>query len=261
MEMIRNFGLTFNKYMRENAKSLLIKYAALLGALCVLSLWIGYNYNIGDIVYNGYTYDRALSSELGIFTFLLVVFALVSASGTMYMMRSKESSLSTLMTPSPMLSKFLVAWIFNVPVAVALFICFSYAADYLRYLLYSSIAVNKSAIITPFSFEALGIPSEVIQIFFMFIIAGQAIFVLGSTIWPNKAVIKTVIASVVIFWVYAAFVVLGMRLSGPQISVVNNFLDEEPSMANLWVADIVFSLFIYAVAYFRFKESEIINRW
>lgn len=261
MEMIRNFGLTFNKYMRENAKSLLIKYAALLGALIVVALWIGYNYNIGDIVYNGYTNDRAHSSELGIFTFLFVIFSLASASGTMYMMRSKESRLSTLMTPAPMMSKFLVAWIFNVPVAVALFICFGYVADYLRYLLYSSINGNESFIIAPFSFATYNIPSEVIQIFFMFIMAGQAIFVLGSTIWPNKAVIKTVIASVVIFWIYAALVVLGMRLSGPQISVINNFLDEEPSMAKLWVADIVFSLFIYAVAYFRFKESEIINRW
>lgn len=258
MELMQNFGLTFSKYIRENSRALLIKTLGLLAILVVLALWIGYAHNTEEWDYGDFPqYDRSHPAELGFFSVILMFMAMAGASEVMGVMDTKERRISTLMTPSSQLSKFVSAWIINVPVLVGVYVAFAYFADFIRYLVYSSFG-NSDNLVEPFTFEASNVPSEVIQVYFMAVIFFQSLFVLGGTVWSGKAFIKTAIALVALGMVYSALISLGFGLTETGAFYKT---DNEPSMSNLWILDIAVSLGIYVLAYFRFKESEIINRW
>ncbi|KAB4204560.1 hypothetical protein GAQ04_14465, partial [Bacteroides uniformis] len=90
----------------------------------------------------------------------------------------------------------------------------------------------------------------------------QSFFLLGSTVWPKNALIKTFAAGVCIFVSYILIAVLCLETILP-----NNFFMTEPYInreaSSDWLIFITsfFALFNWVLAYFRFKESEIINRW
>lgn len=258
MELMQNFGLTFSKYLRENSRQLLIKMLGLLAVLVVLALWIGYAYNMDSYAYY-MKYDLAHSTELAFFAIILLFLAMGGASEVMAFMNTKEHRISTLMTPSTQLSKFLSAWIINVPVLVGVYMAFAYFADFVRYAVYSSLDIPDTYVM-PFSFKSNDIPSEVIQAYFMFVIFLQSLFVLGGTIWSSRAYIKTIIALVAVGLVYSALVSLGFNLT-MRGGHYHRIFSDEPSLTAMWIANIAVSLGIYVLAYFRFKESEIINRW
>ena len=235
---IKRFGLVMARDLRENMRSLLIRYVGLLVALCVISLLIGYNYNLGNWR--------------------------IDASNTMAMMSTKETRLSTLMLPASMLEKFVSAWIINVPVFVALYIGFAYFADFVRYVVFKFFVETQNAVST-FSFLAVNMPSDVIHAFFMLLIVGQSLFVLGGTIWYKRAFLKMLIVLVAIGIVYNILFWNGytIGLGDTQLESFSRvYSEEEPSfILKAWIMTIVFSLGIYVLSYFRFKGSEIINRW
>ncbi len=260
MELMQNFGLTFSKYVRENSRTLLIRLLGLLAILIALALWIGYVYNTESWNIGPHDYDRAHLREMGFFSVILIFIAAAGASEVMGMMDTKERRISTLMTPSTQLSKFVTAWIINGPVLVGVYVAFAYIADFVRYLVYSSLDI-AGCYVAPFSFGSINAPSEVIEAYFMFIILIQALFVLGGTVWSGKSFIKTAIFLVALCMVYSAFVSLGFSLTVVEGGNYFKLFNNEPDKAWIWVADIAVSLGIYVLAYFRFKESEIINRW
>ena len=67
----------------------------------------------------------------------------------------------------------------------------------------------------------------------------QSCFVLGSSVWPKNSFIKTFSAGMIIFIAYVLIVV---------------------GFACLSAIAVLFTLTNWTLAYFRFKESEIINR-
>lgn len=256
---MQNFGLTFDKYLRENLKSLILKICGLFAVLAMIALWIGYVYNTEEWDYTSLVYDRAHMREVGFFSFLLVLISMVCASDAMSIMSSKEKRLSTLMTPSTMLSKFVTVWIVNVPLPVAVFVLFGYAADFLRYLVYLPFA--HSGDVRPISLFDLGIPTEVINVFFMMIVIGQSLFMLGGTVWSKRPTLKTVVALALICIVYTMLAKFGHILALKPGYFWFSFSDAEPQIWVCWIITAVISAGIYALSYFRFKESEIINRW
>ncbi|MCM1504294.1 MAG: hypothetical protein NC127_03755 [Muribaculum sp.] len=257
MKLLQNFGYTFRKYLRENMKSLLIKSAGLLAILCIVALWIGYLYNT-DERYEAY--DCAHGNELIFFTIILMFVALASASGSMSIMSTKEDRVSTLMVPSTMLSKFITVWIVNVPLAVAVFIAFAFVADLVRFLVYAPFVSVTGARVEIFSLSEIGHDSA--NVFFIILVIGQAVFMLGSTIWNKRAFLMTIVALVLTGAVCVLLARLGFSLTvadspyyytdGPNI---------EPQWWMAWVPACIVSLGLYVLTYFRFKESEIINRW
>ena len=90
----------------------------------------------------------------------------------------------------------------------------------------------------------------------------QSLFVLGSSIWPKNSFLKTFASGTIIGMVYFAVGALVSKVlleSGRYYS--GGVLESKET--TLWiviVAGIFFALVNWVLAYFRFKESEIINR-
>ncbi len=254
MGLLQNFGLTFSKHIRENMRSLLLKIAGLFAVLCIIALWVGYVNNTGSL--GSSVSDRAHSNEQALFSIMFLFTTMACASGAMSAMSTKEERLSLLMLPSTPMAKFLTVWIINVPLVTIVFLVFAKMADFLRYF-YSSLAGEGGAFVEP-----LTIDSHTMNVFLMFVIVGQSLFMLGSTIWSKRAFVKTVLALWIIGLVYAILVHFGLELAkinGPYF--ISDSVIGEPKMWMFWVASVVISLGIYVLSYFRFRESEIVNRW
>ena len=92
--------------------------------------------------------------------------------------------------------------------------------------------------------------------------AVQSFFLLGSVIWPRNSLVKTFAAGVCIIIVYTLIAAALMKVFLP-----DNFYMANPGIPNETMLTLIstglclFALFNWVLAYFRFKESEIINRW
>lgn len=91
----------------------------------------------------------------------------------------------------------------------------------------------------------------------------QSIFILGSSIWPRNSFVKTFSAVIVIIIVYVAIgsVLAKILFEGRGGHGVHQTMSDEAMMHLSTVVFFVMAIFNWVVAYFRFKESEIINRW
>ena len=87
----------------------------------------------------------------------------------------------------------------------------------------------------------------------------QSSFVLGSTIWPKNAFLKTFVAGAIIFITYVLFI-LWMNDLFDIGTTLDRSLDKERVWITLAIVFSICALFNWTLAYFRLKESEIINR-
>ena len=92
----------------------------------------------------------------------------------------------------------------------------------------------------------------------------QSFFVLGSVIWPKRSFVNTCVALVCISIAYITVGVIVAKVFAEQfkVHVINGIYSSEDSFSFVVISLCSFiALFNWTLAYFRFKESEIINRW
>lgn len=256
------------KEMVESWKSNVLRLVLLYGLMAVVMVWNGYS--TYRVEYD-FSEDPTWMFLLIVFIWALWIFGCLSASFTMEKMKSKTSRTSVLMTPATPFEKFFSRWmVFTVVFLVVFLICYR-LADYTRVYVFSLIYPEKDYIAAVDLSHLVGDKtghytlcsnnlqlSGIIASYFF----SQSLFVLGSSIWPKNAFLKTFSAIAIIVTVYfsvAAF--LGKLLfKHKNVSFIGEGLSNE---AYSWLLIAVFTFFTllnWTLAYFRFKESEIINR-
>lgn len=267
---ISRFMNLCRKNMVESWRKNLLRVALMYGVMTVIFVWAGY-----------LKYDKLAPDsldpmiEISIYVFLWfgMICGCISASFTMENMKSKTSRLSALMTPATPFEKYFSRWLVSTIVYVLVFIIAFKLADYTRVIIYSlaypehTIAVTKLKYLFvtsgDYSFFA-HVPIQTKKLCFVFYFFFQSCFILGSSIWPKNSLVKTFVTGFVI-----------MLLHGFAIGVVGQFLFDEADFTNkmtpenfennvrdlIFIAGTFFILLNCTLAYFRFRESEIINRW
>lgn len=201
-----------------------------------------------------------------IFRFCGTAFCALGASLFMENMTSNGLRLNTLMSPASTLEKFLSRWVICVlGTTIAFLICFA-LADLIR-VAYYSIYYPEGVWFDGhmYGIRYLG-PIEMMKqtehwyYFWGSIATVQAIFVLGSTVAPKNAFLKTFGALIILIvaWGFAVGNVFAALLPDAY-----RFRPENPEEIFDTIArimPIVVLTFCYITAYFRMKESEIINR-
>lgn len=253
------------KDMVESWRTNVLRIALVYGVMTIVLLWMGYlSYNnessmIGE--------DEMWRPMLLFFMWCLWGFGCLSASFTMEKMKSKTSRLSTLMTPATSFEKYFSRWLVSTLVFLVVFLIAFRLADYTRVLVYTLVYPELEAI-APLPFSHLtGDHTEYYVLFretkvFILVIAlyffTQSCFVLGSSIGPKNAFLKTFAGLAIIVAVYALLMALMFELFLRGVSSV--FISDDYCTIISFTALSVFTLFNWSLAYFRFKESEIINR-
>lgn len=264
------------KDMVENWRANVLRMVLMYGVMAVIMIWGGAS------MYTSCAYgirgseDPAWDFLLVLFMWGLFGFGSLSASFTMEKMKSKTGRLSALMTPATPFEKFFSRWFVSTIVFLVVFLIAYKLADYTRVLIYSLkypeigqiAATPLGRLLKPDSltedvsgyyfFPSINILLLCISLYFFV----QSLFVLGSSVWPKNAFLKTFAAGIVIVIIY---VLVAIGLSNLLFDGGRSFYFSRDFSEEL-IANIVTSLAVimtlvnWTIAYFRFKESEIINR-
>lgn len=260
------------KDLTENWKKHLLRFILVFGGLTLFFLWLGslqYLHNEHRIQY--WTKDPVWNSILPTLILGIFISGCLSASFINEKMISKTGRTSVLMLPATMFEKFLSRWIIFCIAYPLVFLLAFKLADFARVLIYSSIC-PEITLISPFSimdtYDLFINDNEKNIYYFHFFTAFffflQSFFVLGSTLWPKNAFLKTFTAGLLLtilwvgtgIWSLNTFIPNNFYMAGPPFG-----LSETGALTITITVIYLFALFFLALAYYRFKESEIINRW
>lgn len=259
------------KEMVENWKTYILRSVMVYGMMAIVFIWDGYfDYQRPDIHSQGV--DPLWAFEARIFLFAFVIWGCISASFAMERMKTKTSRTVVLMTPATMFEKFFSRWLIATCGFVVVFLIAFKMADWTRVVVYM-LKYPDSDIISSFPlwqfwtnsdafYEAAngGGPRMIVFISWCFFV--QSFFMLGSTIWPKNALIKTFSAGISIVVAYVLFAIMMGKVFLPDnFFIAKMGLSDETMLNVLVVISLILTVFNWVVAYFRFKESEIINRW
>lgn len=262
------------KEMVESWKANLLRFVMMYGIMAIAFVWNGYfQYNNPErLLRRGATQDPIWNFELIIFLWAIIIMGMLSASFIMERMKTKTNRIAMLMVPATMFEKFLSRWlVFTYGFLIVFLIAFK-LADWTRVAVYMISYPELKDIIasTPLSYlvgkEQYWTAFQSSDGFMLGLSAyffAQSLFVLGSSIWPKNSFVKTFSAIVVIAIIFIAIgaTLIKIVFEARGTRGVNSSISDEEVM--LWTTIIFFgmAIFNWVVAYFRFKESEIINRW
>lgn len=254
------------KNMVESWKVNLLRVVLMYAVMAVIFVWSAY-----------FDYKNPLSNEsiirtsLYVFLWFGTICGCISASLTMENMKSKTSRLSALMTPATPFEKFFSRWLVSTIVYIVVFIIAFTLADYTRVVIYSiaypeqtiAAAQLKYLFATSGDYAIMQNGPDTIGALILLYFVFQSCFILGSSIWPKNSLIKTFVAGFAII-LLQGFIVGGVAqllFNNPSfVGKVSpqNYEQNFKYLGLIWGSVIV--LFNWILAYFRFKESEIINR-
>ena len=279
---IKRFGLVFRKDFMENRKLYVLFFLTMLGIMAIYSIigTINYCHQLGNTaVYNYMLHHRYL---LIFFSFTFFTGGLLFASTFMMPMNSKLKMLSFLSSPSSNFEKYLSRWIIvTIGYVIAFFIAM-WIADFLRVTVanvyYPDLEIkflDLTKLIYPRDDNRLGeyLMSKIdfkiwVFIYFFF----QSLFLLGATFWEKASFVKTfVVLSVIVFvyimlcrWTILLSYEEGLEGFGRVLNSLNPFTKnenaEKPFIVLVCTVLSVFTLTNWILAFFRFRESEIIKR-
>lgn len=265
------------KDMVESWKSNVLRIVLLYGVMAVVLVWNGYfEYRTHDsfhFIERHAHSDPAKIFILLAFLWFLFGFGCLSASLMMEKMKSKTSRQAALMVPSTSFEKFFSRWLIAIVVFLVVFLITFKLADYTRVLVYSLVYPDIKEIISPvslgdlvgkgkgwFAFHEMYELRCVLSIY-VFV---QSLFVLGSSVWPKNSFLKTFAAVTIIVSIYVMVTMMmgNMLLQGSGKDYGSIFPSVTEKQAFNW-ATLIFMLLAlmnWTLGYFRFKESEIIQR-
>lgn len=204
---------------------------------------------------------------IGVSIFLSFIFGLVSASFLMEPQSTKQGRISMLMLPASQLEKFLLRWFIHIPFYIVVALVAFHIADFIRYLvcvvIYPDFHYFRPInIIGELLQSAEGTKYNPIPFVFGLALAVQSLFALGSTFFPRNALIKTVGVLIVLQLIYILYAAVMAAMILPyDYHLREPFgLTDAQAYTLALVLTYGFTLFVWVLCYYRFKESEIIER-
>lgn len=201
-----------------------------------------------------------LSAQIkGFFWMGLAIYACIAASNIFKPLSNKLSATSSLMLPASQFEKYLCRWIMMVPLGIILFFVGFIVIEILRCLALMYYIPNFSmrhawGIITMFG-ESQSWGGLLALVTF------QSFFVLGSALWPKRAAVYTFgwLFLLCIIFGWSAALILQMRITKGEFFISYNEDMYTSTIGN--IICVVICLLNYTLAYYRYKEAEIINHW
>lgn len=271
---IKRLSMLVQKDVQENWKKYLMHIVTLFGVLVAVFV-----INTSDTIYlDGQNRDLIIMS---IFTFFAM--GTIFASNMMEPMNSKTKRISYLMNPSLASEKFLARWLMVTVVYIIIFLLVLVPADIARVFISSLRYPDATIRFIDFSklvgdgdhssdhaFYPIEVFGMVIATFFWL----QSLFVLGSTFWQKNTFVKTFSIGLIIFvvFLFTCYKLIGFVFADG----MNDFFDAMYSNINgtesgdtdklkqiIITITITFSFLAlgnWVLAFFRFKEAEIIKR-
>lgn len=237
------------------------------------NIYCGYVYTL-DLNYEGECIDDASENTLLTFFSCFPIALIICASFFFESMQSKQKKIATLMAPATYLEKFLTKFAIYIILPIFVFIAGCIIAESIRFVTFS-IFYPSGEIINFMDYQSLidKFTSGKIALFHaittytLSCIAAASFYILGSSIWPKLALLKTMAVQCIISFVALISTIIA-GISGAlsdSMRSIQNILDSLNWEVStyfwfIYAFLIIFSITNMVIAYFRFKESEIIQR-
>lgn len=264
------------KEIFENWKSLLIYSFMMYGVLAITLITFLKSHYSGALYFESPEQLIRSYSFDGVATALwnFAIMGIFSASLTMEGLKTKNARQSLLMLPATSLEKFLARWLIFAAGFLLVFLVAFALADATR------MAVFAVAYPEVKDFDAVSLfaslfsdtlirADDTYAVFSswreLFLAVGvycvlHALFVLGSVVWQKNTFPKTFATGIALICTYAAWShMLAELMPVPESPGLNVFSESDV----VWLTILLYcmSIFFWALAYFRLKEAEVINRW
>lgn len=235
--------------LRENGKKYLLSMLVLFGVLLICVIYIQYNIPQGQ-----------RETELINFMFVMFISGSIWASIAYKEMSTAATRSATLMLPASSLEKFLLRWFISVPVFLIALILMTMLAEETKGILWP--AAEAPIRLSQLFNGEMSTSSHTLLVtgFFLFI---QSLFMLGGLLWQKIAVIKTFLCGGLIYALYYFTAMFVTIIFIPEKCYIDYTLGDLIIEHKIVASTIIIAatVFNYLLAYIRFKESEIINRW
>jgi hypothetical protein len=214
--------------------------------------------------------------------FLFLGFGIFIASTLLESMRDKTDRIAYLTIPASDMEKYLSRWLivtigYIIFFAIALWMAdavrvtfcrYRYPEFDIRFLDYTKLLNPEKTInLNDFAFFSKDFFSFSVSLYFLL----QSLFILGAAFWQKASFVKTFSAIVVIIFlffffnwgmvkiVHHDFESFGNQLNPFLLHHINDFSENAFFLSSSYLF-IPFTLFNWIIAFFRFRESEIIKR-
>lgn len=271
------FAKYFRKYFYENRKNILVNIAVVFlvpMAYCILYPYLSKCYSFPL----HYTSDPMWTGEQSTFTAMFIFLILAGAAVTGHLLRSKQQRTMLLSSPASNLEKFLTPVLVYIVGIAAVFCLGAWIGDAMRVWTHRAAAVGNN---TPCEYMPIryildfgmnphdarfqdGMQLTMFRtLFAVAVFAGSSIFALGAMLWPKATFIKT--GGALIVWnlalTYIVFWSVSIFHGNGDVARFQFLEDFDTVFAIFNCAWIALTCLFWGVAYARFKEWEIINRW
>ena len=274
---MKRFGLVLSKDFHEKWKKYVLQFLTMFGIMAVILIWVTYVEHPGSQFFRQEAYNDNL---LLIVSIMFLGFGIFFASTLMDSMREKTKRIACLTTPASHFEKFISRWlIVTIGYVIAFFIAL-WMADAIKVSYFSEYKIpflDFDGLIGPRvndldKYYNYVFPSKSYFGFGIGIYALlQSLFILGATFWEKSSFIKTFAAGVVIvlsflllnYWMIK-IVFHDMEGLGKAMDALlpRNTTQETGNTVMLLIACFLSfcALLNWVIAFFRFRESEIIKR-
>ena len=278
---IKRFGLVIRKDIMEEWKRYTLMFLTMLGLIAIMLIF-GYLDYYDDVKTTG-NYQSSINNEVLVYLSLMFCgFGLIFASTFMHPMNSKLKKLTYLVSPSSNLEKFLTRWIIVTIVYIISFFIAMWVADALRVVICAArypdldvAFVDLTKLVSPY--EDYYSRDYVFRKYIFIVLVNlylllQSLCILGSTFWEKSSFFKTFTAGALIFLAYLLICHWTILLFYDGYEEFGNVLNslESIHLKKINENDVLkfisyvmsfFTLSFWTLAFFRFRESEIIKRF
>lgn len=278
----------FNSYFKltlRQSSYLLRLFISAVSVLVLLTTLAPFIFDESNLIFRpeyigNHKVDVMWRIEIKYFTITFFVILSFSASYMFSAMSSKERRINTLMIPASYLEKFTTYFILYIVGAFIIFFVSAYASDLIRALI-SPLYLQEGSYIAPMPLEyffsrgtcydldinpslhriettKLGIVMTV-----GFAIVLQAYFALAGILWHKHAISKGIGVGIGMTALYVFTCIESVKIFGAngRFAPRWDFVDFDAILLTIEIVFLVSIITLYVISYFRFKESESINRW
>ena len=240
----------------------LMRVAAMLGVMILSELFVGYLATL--VAYKDGHLNYLLAQKIAlsfVCWFEVSLFTTLGASLFLSGWATPGERLNEIMSPASTLEKYASRFTISIiGVAAVTILCWE-LSDAVRQWLLSIFMNAESCSHVSFISGCRVITDKIGHTFVLSFLGSQAMYALGSTLFPRHPFLKTVGACFVIEMIFAFAVGFTVGFFHDASWVGTGTLDLNTWLPRFYMAGIVIlTLFCFITAYFRIKEQEIIDR-
>lgn len=245
-------------HLSEQKKPLTALFAITTGLFTLISLLISASAQANLPVYeNGCGPYVVKVAELSTFTLIFPIYAIVTGSMTFKCMKNKSSRIKIMMLPANQSEKFIALTTIYTLLADFAFLASWVTADLILSVFHMNLPLWADTMVYTTASNLQSIKIAIMAL--MVPLTGQALFTLGSTIFPSRPFLLT-FCSLIVFGVVIMIPLTGLMASHPIIIQLIFF----PFYVSYWSTVAIclgIIALLYMLAWWRFRNMQVVKRF